>query len=270
MDKGVKLCGFYTVTAEQLVDSKLYTTMLTDCPTIDELPVPDGVSQSTIAGYIYYLAKRQQSDDHITMRQSLRLAHIIEDSKYLKHLVTDMLTRWSSCKYQELVDSLPQDLLLDVCMYLPYSQLPSKLRLDRDFVSKWIPFIHSKKFIVDGHSYDHGYGFHSSYSGVRTGLQYIICSDTTGKYRYRVDWHTTGLVKTITKSHEHYQEDIEEFQLSGVIKSHHSYSRDGPGDLYLYYPDGKLQSHTERKCGKDVRRTEFHPDGSSIKHVTTY
>jgi hypothetical protein len=257
MDRQIKLSGS-TVMTGQLADSKLYTTMMLDCPTVDDLPVPDGVSQAAVAGYVYYLAK-VSSDPCDIMRQSLRLAHIIEDGKYLKYLVTDMLVHWSTGKYQELVESLPDELLLDVCMYLHYSQLPVRIQRNRDFIGKWILSIKDQKFVVDGkHIYSHRYQF------CRTThkLLYVICSSHGSNHSYRVDWYDSGAVKTVTISHAPYEEDIEEFYETGVVRLRYSRTTYGLGDSYSYYPSGKPQYHIERKLGKNVKRTDWYEDGS--------
>jgi len=265
MARELKLAGLYDITERQLADSKFYTLMLADYQSLSELPVPEGTSQAAVASYLHYLTKRDQATE--TLRQSLRFAHLIEDSGYLQHLITDMLAGWTASGYRQLLETLSEELLSDICMRLPYLQLPAKLQRDYSFLHRWMEAVQDKKFIVDGAVWSHDFG------GKLGRLEYLFCQregDGTS-FTHSVHWYPgTGTIQRICSQPSLDEEETERFSPSGILTIKSS-MKDARGarkqEFWVYYPSGKPQCYTKREHDRELYRIEWTEDGRSQAEV---
>lgn len=247
----ITLAGYSSLTKQQLASSGYYSLMMEDYKTLEELPVPEGVSQSAVAGYIHYLGQRDRTIE--TMKQSLRLAHLIEDSGYLQYLITVMLASWTADGYQQVIDDMSEELLSDVYFLLPHICLPSRLQRDHKFLSRWATTVKARdremKFTVDGQTFGH---LVTSNSANSLQSLFYTCS---GKREYLLCWYPSGIIQSVHTTLGCGTKEITDYYETGSLSlwsyQHYEsgsrieevrtyYSPSGRDKLYVKYKDDKV------------------------------
>jgi len=271
MAENINLAGML-VPGRQLRRAGLFNNILNDIGISEtaELPVPDGTTQLTLADYASYLITKEQlqkGQQHSIMKSRLEFAHLVEDDGYLQHLIETMVSNWSTGNYQQLLETLHDQLLVDVCLNFPFMLLPARLQRDHLFASSWVERNNGKKFTLDGDTYTHRHALFS-----KTGkICHLTIKQMNANRELIMYWHINGAIK----QSQQYEDGrasgtLEEFYTNGTKASLGTLKGgDYVGDSWTWHPTGQPMSHTVRD-NKIIRSYTEWTDSGSVKSHDEY